>query len=70
VSDTTTPEGADPGATGHPLVDEVLQSLQTLDDRPAAEHVVVFEAAHDRLRAALTGSGDEPAAVPDPRLGS
>ena len=39
---------------GHPLVDEVLRSLDTLDDRPVSEHVAVFEAAHTALREALT----------------
>jgi hypothetical protein len=46
-------------ATGHPAVDEVLASLADLAARPAAEHVAVFEAAHDRLRAALSEAGDD-----------
>jgi hypothetical protein len=45
--------------TGHPVVDQVLSSLTDLDARPAGEHVAVFEAAHDRLREALSDAGDE-----------
>jgi hypothetical protein len=52
-----------PRPTGHPAVDEVLASLAGLEERPVAEHVAVFEAAHDRLRAALAEAGD-PAAPP------
>jgi hypothetical protein len=40
--------------TGHSRVDEVLRSLAVLDERPVAEHVAVFEAAHSALREALT----------------
>ncbi len=46
-----------PEPTGDPAVDEVLASLEGLDARPLAEHVAVFEAAHDRLRAALADAG-------------
>ncbi len=48
-----------PVTTGHPVVDEVLASMAGLEDRPAAEHVAVFEAAHDRLRGALSEAGDQ-----------
>ncbi len=41
--------------TGHPVVDEVLESMRGLQDRPVEEHVAIFEAAHDKLRAALDG---------------
>lgn len=44
--------------TGHPVVDEVLEAMQGLQDRPVEEHVAVFEAAHEKLRAALTDAGD------------
>jgi hypothetical protein len=47
------------GTTGNETVDSVLESLQQLEDLPAAEHVAVFEAAHDRLRGALSDAGDE-----------
>ena len=46
--------------TGHPAVDEVLGSIETLDDIPVAEQVAVFEAAHEKLRAALADAGNEP----------
>ena len=49
---------ADVASTGHPAVDEVLASLARLDDRPAADHIEVFESAHERLRAALADAGD------------
>ena len=39
------------GATSE--VDAVLASLDTLQERPVAEHVAVFEQAHERLRRAL-----------------
>jgi hypothetical protein len=43
---------------GHEAVDVVLRSLDGLDDRPVEEHVAVFEAAHEGLRAALAGAGE------------
>lgn len=46
--------------TGNPAVDEVLRSLDGLQQRPVEEHVAVFEAAHEALRAALTDAGDRP----------
>ena len=39
-------------------VDAVLASLDGLADRPVAEHVAVFEQAHDRLRRALDAPAD------------
>ena len=48
-------------ATGHPQVDSVLRTLETLDGLPVEEHVAVFEAAHASLRDALRGA--EPAAA-------
>jgi hypothetical protein len=47
--------------TGNPVVDSVLDSLRELDRLPVSEHVAVFEAAHDRLRGALSDAGDPPA---------
>jgi hypothetical protein len=47
--------------TGNPVVDSVLDSLRELDQLPVSEHVAVFEAAHDRLRGALSDAGDPPA---------
>jgi hypothetical protein len=47
--------------TGNPVVDSVLDSLRELDEIPVSEHVAVFEAAHDRLRGALSDAGEPPA---------
>ena len=44
--------------TGHPGVDEVLSSLETLDELPVDRHVAVFEAAHVGLRDALKDARD------------
>jgi hypothetical protein len=44
-------------ATGHPQVDAVLASLDTLSELPVDQHVGVFEAAHAGLREALSGAG-------------
>lgn len=56
--------GESPAApsTGHPAVDEVLRSLEGLESRPVDEHVAAFEEAHDRMRRALSGAGDDEAA--------
>ncbi len=52
--------------TGDRAVDAVIESLDGLDDLPVAEHVVVFEQAHETLRRALAGVGqDRPAAGRD-----
>jgi hypothetical protein len=40
-------------STGVVAVDEVLQHVSRLADRPVAEHVEVFERAHEQLRRAL-----------------
>lgn len=52
--------GAGPESTGHPAVDNALRSLEHLDGRPVDEHVALFEAAHETLRAALAEAGDRP----------
>ena len=49
-----------PEPTGHQGVDDVVASLDQLDDLPVADHVQVFESAHDRFRDALS-AGNEPA---------
>jgi len=41
------------GGTGDTRVDQVLASLDGLDERAVEEHPAVFEAAHASLRAAL-----------------
>lgn len=46
--------------TGNPAVDAVLDSLDSLEDAPVSEHVPVFEAAHERLRATLADAGNDP----------
>lgn len=48
-----------PVETGHPAVDEVLRSLNGLDDVPVDAHVPVFEQAHEELRRTLSGAGDD-----------
>ena len=49
--------------TGNAEVDAVVASLTALDDLPVAEHVTVFEQAHESLRRTLAGAGqDSPAA--------
>jgi hypothetical protein len=44
-------------ATGHPQVDGVLATLETLSELPVEQHVTVFEAAHVGLRDALSNAG-------------
>lgn len=39
--------------TGHRRVDDVVASLEQLDDLPVDDHVGVFERAHSELRRAL-----------------
>ena len=51
--------------TGHPVVDRVLDSLEGLADAPVADHVAVFESAHDQLRGALANAGEP--TTPQPR---
>lgn len=47
-----------PVRTGDERVDGVLDSLAGLDDLPVADHVAVFERAHEELRAALDARPD------------
>jgi len=46
-----TGDGHEP--TGNATVDAVIGSLERLDGAPVADHVAVFEAAHEKLRGAL-----------------
>lgn len=48
-------------STGNPAVDEVLRSLERLDELPLAEHPGAFEQAHESLRAALSQARERPA---------
>jgi len=41
-----------------PSVQQVLQSLERLEEAPVAEHARIFEETHDRLRDALADAGD------------
>lgn len=43
----------EPVRTGDPAIDDMLDSLHTLDDLPVDHHVAVFERAHHVLREAL-----------------
>lgn len=43
------------GLTGNAQVDAAVRAVQELGERPVAEHVEVFEAAHQALRSALSG---------------
>jgi hypothetical protein len=49
--------------TGHTGVDAVIGSLSSLDDLPVAEHVAVFEQAHESLRRTLARAGQDGAGV-------
>jgi hypothetical protein len=49
--------------TGNADVDAVVGSLSALDDLPVAEHVAVFEQAHELLRRTLAGAGQDVPAV-------
>ncbi|MGK2875282.1 MAG: hypothetical protein ACSLEW_06525 [Nocardioides sp.] len=40
------------------VVASVVASVDAIGSRPVAEHVAVFEAAHDTLRAALDPADD------------
>jgi hypothetical protein len=46
--------GAPSGPTGQPAVDAALAQLDAVADRPPAEQVAAFEAAHRALTATLS----------------
>jgi hypothetical protein len=52
------PRQDQPPTTGDEAVDNVVASLRGLDDLPVAEHVAVFERAHESLRQVLSGAGE------------
>ena len=52
------PEPTEPHPTGVAEVDAVVESLSGLDERAVAEHVAVFEQAHESLRRALAHAGE------------
>ena len=45
--------------TGNADVDAVVCSLDVLDDLPVADHVALFEQAHESLRRTLVGAGQD-----------
>ena len=45
--------------TGSDRVDEVIRSVEELEERPIEEHVGVFESAQVQLRRALDDPGDD-----------
>jgi hypothetical protein len=46
-------------STGHPDVDRVVASLDGLTGLPGSDQVAVYESAHEALRAALAGAGND-----------
>ena len=54
--DATAPGAADATREGE-------QPFDDLDERPVAEHVAVFEQAHESLRRTLAGAGQDAPAV-------
>ena len=50
-------------STGLVDADAVLASLSALDELPVADHVAVFEQAHESLRRILAGAGQDSPAV-------
>ena len=44
--------------TGVQVVDDVLGTLERLDESSVEEHLPIFEAAHEQLRGALDGAED------------
>lgn len=51
--------------TGNAAVDGVIASLASLAEQPVAEHVAVFERAHEQLRGALDApAGPKPPTLP------
>jgi len=57
-------DGQEQVHTGVPAVDAVIASVESLDERPLAEHAEVFTAAQERLRRALDADPDAPAPTP------
>jgi hypothetical protein len=54
-------EDAQPVRTGVDRVDEVIEAVEGLEERPIEEHVGVFETAHEELRRALDAPQHAPA---------
>ncbi len=59
------PAAAPAAGTGNAAVDGVIASLASLAEQPVAEHVAVFERAHEQLRGALDApAGPRPPTPP------
>ncbi len=56
--DDTADGGATDGSTGVAAVDQVLADVAAVSGTPVADHVAVFERAHDQLRRALDAQPD------------
>ena len=52
-------DAGNPAGTGNADVDAVVGSLTALAGLPVAEHVAVFEQAHESLRRTLAGAGQD-----------
>lgn len=55
TTDEVRVEATEEAVTGNPQVDAAVRAVRGVQDRPVAEHVVVFEQAHRALRSALNG---------------
>lgn len=54
------PGDTEPVRTGVADIDAVIVAVEELEDRPVAEHVGVFERAHEQLRRALDSQPSQP----------
>lgn len=52
-------DGSADGSTGVAAVDQVLAEVAAVSGTPVAEHVAVFERAHDQLRRALDAQPEQ-----------
>ncbi len=52
-------DGSADGSTGVAAVDQVLADVAAVSAAPVAEHVAVFERAHDQLRRALDAQPEQ-----------
>lgn len=60
TDDAVAEPASEASTTGNPAVDEVLRSLDRLDELPLSEHPGAFEQAHESLRAALSQARERP----------
>lgn len=51
-------DSAEPVRTGVAAIDEVLASIEGLEDAPLEEHAAAFGSAHDALRRALDADAE------------